>query len=129
MTEQKENKPTKSELEILQVLWKEEPLSVRDVNDILNKDRKVGYTTTLKIMQLMYEKSLLTRKNEGKKHIYFTNVNEQDIQKNMLDKFLNRTFNGSAYSLVMEALGNYRASKEELEAIKQLIEKIEGGQK
>ncbi|MEQ8358795.1 MAG: BlaI/MecI/CopY family transcriptional regulator [Cytophagales bacterium] len=129
MTEQKENKPTKSELEILQVLWKEEPLSVRDVNDILNKDRKVGYTTTLKIMQLMYEKSLLTRKNQGKKHIYFTNVNEQDIQKNMLDKFLNRTFNGSAYTLVMEALGNYRASKEELEAIKQLIEKIEGGQK
>ncbi len=129
MSDHIEIKPTKSELEILQVLWKKEPLSVRDVNDILNKERKVGYTTTLKIMQLMYEKSLLTRKNQGKKHIYFTNVDEQDIQKNMLEKFLNRTFNGSAYSLVMEALGNHKASKEELEAIKQLIEKIEGGQK
>lgn len=129
MDNKNEHKPTTSELEILQVLWKYNSLSVREVNDILNKNRQVGYTTTLKIMQLMHEKSLLKRKNEGKKHIYTAIVEEQDIQKNMLDKFLNKTFNGSAYSLVMEALGNYRASKQELEAIKELIEKIEGGQK
>lgn len=123
-----EIKPTNSELEILQVIWKIGPASVRKVNDILNMEREVGYTTTLKIMQLMNSKGILGRTSEGKKHIYSSNVKEKDIQRGLVKRMINKTFKGSAYNLVMEALGNNRASAEELKSIKELIEKMEGGQ-
>lgn len=129
MSDNQLQKPTTSELEILQILWENGPSSVREINDILNKSKDVGYTTTLKIMQIMFEKGLLDRSSKGKKHIYHALVEENSIQKSLLDKFLKGTFKGSAYKLVMEALGSYRASKEELNEIKKLIDKIEGGQK
>lgn len=118
-------KPTESELEILQILWQEGPSSVRTVNEQLNEAREVGYTTTLKIMQIMADKGLVTRNTESRTHIYAAAVEEAEAQKNLLEKFVDTTFRGSAMSLVMQALGNHNASEEELDEIKALIKKLE----
>ncbi len=117
--------PTESELEVLNILWQHGPSSVRFVNDELNKKKEVGYTTTLKIMQLMNEKDLLTREISGKKHIYAHQIKEKATQKSLLEKFVDSTFRGSASKLVLQALGNHEASQEELDEIKAFIEKIE----
>lgn len=122
-------KPTESELEILQILWQQGPSTVRFVNEQLNQKKEVGYTTTLKIMQIMADKDLVKRNEESRSHIYEANVNEEDTQKHMLDKFLNLTFRGSASKLVMQALGSHKATKAELEEIRKLIDKMEGGAK
>ncbi len=119
-------KPTDSELEVLQILWRSGPSNVRFVNDVLNEQKRVGYTTTLKIMQIMHEKSLLKRVKDGKTHVYMVAVKEDETQKFLLDRFLSTTFSGSAGKLVMQALGNHKSSREELDKIKGLIEKIEG---
>lgn len=126
-------KPTDSELSILQVLWKNQPCSVRFVNEQLNAQReagskKIGYTTTLKMMQLMTEKGILDRKIEGRKHTYTAIIQQSETQSVLLDDFLQSTFGGSAMKLVMQALGNHETSKEELDKIKALIDKIEGGE-
>ena len=121
----KSNKPTEAELEILQVLWKNEPSTVRFVNEELNKKRRIGYTTTLKIMQLMFSKDMLERVEAGRKHLYTSIIKEKETQNVLLDKFLNTTFGGSAMKLVMQALGNHSTSKDELDQIKDLIESIE----
>ena len=118
-------KPTDSELEILQVLWQKGSSSVRDVNNILNKERNIGYTTTLKLMQIMLDKGLVIRNTDQRSHIYLPAVQEKEIKNNLLDKFLASTFNGSASKLVMQLLGSHTASSEELEEIKELISKIE----
>ena len=118
-------KPTESELEILQVLWQNGPSSVRVVNDVLNESRDVGYTTTLKIMQIMTEKGLVTRNTESRTHIYHPAVQENDTQKSLLDTFIEKTYRGSAMRLVMQALGNQKASPEELEELKAIIDKLE----
>ncbi len=123
----KEHKPTGSELEILQVLWKKGPSLVRTVNDELSKSRDIGYTTTLKLMQIMAGKGLLSRTKEGRGHIYHPVVEQSDTQKQMLDKVLNGVFGGSASTLVMQALGNHKASAEELNEIKDYINQLEGG--
>jgi predicted transcriptional regulator len=118
-------KPTESELEILQILWEKGPSSVRYVNDLLNKKRSIGYTTTLKIMQIMTEKKLVKRNTESRSHIYDALSLEQETKKNLLQTFINNTFKGSTASLVMQALGSEKTSKEDLEEIKSLIEKLE----
>lgn len=118
-------KPTDSELEILQILWESGPSKVRFVNDKLNEAREVGYTTTLKIMQIMAEKNLVTRNTDSRTHIYSAAVDETEARKNLLNKFVDTTFRGSAMSLVMQALGNHDASTEELDEIKNLIKKLE----
>lgn len=119
------NRPTEAELEILQILWISGPSTVRFVNDILSKKKKVGYTTTLKIMQIMTKKSFVERNKEKRTHIYFPVINEKETKNLLLDKFLNTTFGGSAGKLVMQALGNHKTHKEELKQIKDLIKKIE----
>ncbi len=119
-------KPTESELNILQVLWNKGPATVRDINDELNKTREIGYTTTLKILQIMTEKGLVTRIKDGRNHIYSTAVEQNAAQQQLLDKLLNGVFGGSAKKLVMQALGNHNPSKTELEEIKKYIEKLEG---
>jgi len=124
---EKELKPTESELEILQVLWAKGPSLVRAVNDELNKTREIGYTTTLKLMQIMSEKGLLSRSKEGRGHIYHPLVEQSTTQKQMLNKVLNGVFGGSASTLVMQALGNHHASEEELNEIKNYINQLEGG--
>ncbi len=129
MKRKKACKPTDSELEILQILWEKGASSVRDVNDRLNENRKVGksvsYTGTLKLMQIMTEKDLLERNTEQRSHIYIPKVKETEIQKDLLDTFVDATFRGAAMKMVMQALGNHEASKEELDEIKALIHKIE----
>lgn len=125
MTNSNNLKPTEAELEILQILWAKGPASVRQVNDQLNERREVGYTTTLKIMQIMADKGLVSRNTESRTHIYQASINEEDTQKQLLQKFVDATFRGSAMKMVMQALGNHEASDEELEEIKALIDRIE----
>ena len=117
--------PTQAELEILQILWKKYPSTVKYVHEELNKTKKVGYTTALKLMQIMTGKKLLIRHGEGRKHTYTPAQKKEPMQQKLLDKFLNRTFGGSASHLVLQALGQYKPSKEELAEIKDLIKSIE----
>jgi len=125
MNKARKYKPTKSELEILQIIWNSGPSTVRFVNDKLNEQRKTGYTTTLKLMQIMHDKNILGRNVESRVHLYHPLVKKEEIQSELLDSFLENTFSGSAHKLVMRALGNHRASKSELEEIKKLIQKLE----
>jgi predicted transcriptional regulator len=120
-------KPTESELEILQVLWAKGACTVREVNEQLNLRKETGYTTTLKIMQIMTEKGLLTRDESQRTHVYRAAVQEQDTQKQLLDKFLDSVFKGSTANLVMQALGNSQTSPEELREIRKLIDNMEKG--
>ena len=118
-------KPTNAELEILQVIWLHGPVSVRFVNDELNREKQVGYTTTLKLMQIMTEKGLLKRSEKGRKHIYNVVLKEKEAKSLLLDKFVKTAFGGSAMDLVMQALGNHQTTPDELEELKALIDKIE----
>lgn len=118
-------KPTESELEILQVLWTLGKASVRQVNDELSKVRDIGYTTTLKLLQIMFEKKLVSRTEEGRYHVYEAAVSERATQQLLVDKFVDTAFRGSAMKLVMQALGNHQASQEELDEIKKLIASME----
>ncbi len=120
------NEPTKSELEILQVLWKNGPSTVRFVNDVLNEmKRAVQYTSTLKQMQLMAEKKMLTRDESSMKHIYHAAVEEQKTKGALLDKMVDAMFDGSASSMVMQLLGNKKTSKKELQAIKEILARLD----
>jgi BlaI family penicillinase repressor len=118
-------KPTDSELEILQVLWQEGPCTVRQVNERLTENRDVGYTTTLKLMQIMYEKGLLTRLEEARSHVYEANVSEEETQSTLLERFVDTAFRGSASKLVMQALGNHKTTPAELDEIRKLLDQIE----
>lgn len=120
-----EYKPTESELQILQILWDQGPSSVRVVNDALNEKRETGYTTTLKIMQIMADKGLVDRDTSSRTHIYTAAPQQQETQSFLLGEFLKSTFRGSAKKLVLQALGNHKTTKEELQEIKSLIEKLE----
>ena len=125
MTEDKRLKPTESELEILQILWQQGPSSVRFVNEQLNRKREVGYTTTLKLMQIMHDKGLARRNTDRRSHIYEANVEEGETRQRLLDELVDAAFRGSALKLVVQALGNGNASQEELDEIKALIQKLE----
>ena len=117
--------PTRSELEILQVLWEFGPSTVRFVNDQLNEQKRaVQYTSTLKLMQIMVDKGLLTRDESQMKHIYIAAVEEQQTKGLLLDRFVDTMYKGSASSLLMQLLGNKKTSKKELEAIKELVKKM-----
>ena len=119
--------PTEAELEILQLLWQHGPATVRAVHDQLPKTRDTGYTTTLKNMQNMAQKGLLLRDEAQRSHVYTAALRQEDAQKELLDKFLKTTFGGSAMQLVMQTLGNRPTTPEELDQIKALITKLEGG--
>lgn len=119
-------KPTEAELEILQILWQKGQATVRDVHEQLTQSKESVYTTTLKIMQIMAEKGLVTRNEESRTHIYMAAVKEEDIQKTLLNKFIDTTFRGSAMKLVMQALGNNKTSPEELAEIQRLLEQMRG---
>ena len=119
-------KPTEAELEILHILWANGSSSVRFVNEKLCENREVGYTTTLKMMQMMYDKGLLNRDDSTRSHVYEAINQQEETQQQLLDQFVNTAFKGSAMQLVMQALGNHNATGEELEEIKALIKQIEG---
>jgi predicted transcriptional regulator len=121
-----QTEPTRSELEILQVLWKHGPSTVRFVNDRLNDEkRSIQYTSTLKIMQIMTDKGMLARDESSMKHVYSPLLEEKSTKGLLLDRFLDATFNGSAATLLMQLLGNKKTSKDELDEIKALINKID----
>ena len=117
--------PTDSELEILQILWQSDPVSVRAINDQLNMKREVGYTTTLKILQIMFEKGLVKRDTSQRSHLYSSVAPEVETKAVLLKEFLKNTFKGSVSDMVLAALGDGKTSTKELEEIKSLIEKIE----
>jgi len=122
-------KPTEAELEILQVLWEHGPSTVRFVNDLLSKQKNVGYTTTLKIMQIMADKQLLNRDTTGKTHIYKVAISQQKTQQQLIDKLMASAFGGSAMKLVMQALGNKKSTAAELNEIRAFLDQLEGGNK
>ncbi len=117
-------KPTESELEILQVLWAKGIASVREVHEELSKTKEAGYTTTLKLMQIMNEKGLVKRDDSIKTHIYQPAVSREKTQKHLLGKMINTLFGGSPTELVLQALGTHKASSEELEEIQKLINNL-----
>jgi BlaI family penicillinase repressor len=114
-------KPTESELEILQVLWSRGLASVREVHEELLKTKEAGYTTTLKLMQIMNEKGLVKRDDSFKTHIYQPAVSREKTQQHLLGKMINTLFGGSATELVIQALGNHKASPVELEEIQKIL--------
>lgn len=118
-------KPTDAELEILLVLWKSGTATVREVNDALKKhtgDDTIGYTTTLKIMQIMADKGLLRRDESQRSHVYSAAVREDDVQSAFVNKLLTSVFRGSAMNLVMQALGTSKPSSAELKQIRALLD-------
>src|SRR5882724_5664197 len=118
--------PTKSELEILQVLWQHGPSNVRFVNNQLNKEKRaVQYTSTLKLMQIMVEKGILKRDESNMKHVYSAALEEQKTKSFLLDRFIDTMYNGSKSNLLMQLLGNKKTSKKELQAIKELLNKLD----
>jgi len=120
------SEPTKSELEILQVLWQFGPSTARFVNDHLNEEkREVIYMSTLKLMQIMVEKGFLEKDESQMRHIYRSAVEEGKTKGQMLDRVVDNLFNGSASSLMMQLLGNKKISPEEMEEFKALIKKID----
>lgn len=125
MSNGKHLKPTESELEILSIVWEKGPSTVREVHEILEKSKDAGYTTTLKLMQIMHEKGLLTRDTSSKTHIYSAVISKENTQRQLLDRMIDTVFNGSASQLVMQALGHHQSSSEELEKIKQYLKEIE----
>lgn len=116
-------KPTEAELEILQVLWNKGLATVREVHEELSKSKDVGYTTTLKLMQIMNDKGLVKRDDSMRTHIYQPAVNKEKTQKHLLNRMINNLFGGSPTQLVIQALGNdhHKASPEELEQIQALL--------
>lgn len=117
--------PTKAELEILQVLWEFGPSTVRFVNDKLNEQREVNYTSTLKQMQILTDKGILKRDESQMKHIYIPVEAESKTKNQLLDKFVNTLYKGSASSLVMQLLGNENTSKDDIDKIKKLLDSYE----
>ena len=125
----KSMEPTKSELEILQVLWQHGPSTVRFVNDQLNEmKREVQYTSTLKLMQIMVEKGLLVRDESQMKHVYSAAAEESKTKSYLLDRFVDSMYNGSASQLMMQLLGNKKTSKKELDQIRELIKNMDKNQ-
>lgn len=122
MSKKPEIVPSDAELEILQVLWEEQPASVRSVHESLAEKREVGYTTILKQMQRMLDKGLLRRTKDGKQHLYEAVAAREEIQRSLTDRLVNKAFSGSAMQMVMRALGQGKTSAEELEALQKWLD-------
>lgn len=120
-----EVKPTESELEILSILWKLKKASVRQIHDELSATKDTGYTTTLKLMQIMNTKGLVKRDEKNKSHIYTPAFTEKDTQKSLVKGFLSTAFGGSAKNLVMQALGQGQPSQEEIKEIRAFLDQLE----
>ncbi len=124
MGRHKHSRPTDRELTILQILWDNGPSTVRQVNEAMNKDEDTGYTTTLKLMQIMTEKGLLRRDESQFKHIYKHAITEEKTQKQLVGDLLERAFSGSAEKLVMRALSAKKVSKKELAGIRKMLDEF-----
>lgn len=118
-------RPTDGELSILNVLWQQGPSTVREVLVRLEPTRAVGYTTVLKLMQIMVDKGLLVRDESQRSHVYAAAVSEGDTQRQLLDHLMERAFGGSARKLVQQALSTKPASARELAEIRSLLDHLE----
>ena len=121
MQKNKLHKPTEGELEILAVLWDKGSATVRTVHEELLKSKEAGYTTTLKLMQIMHEKEMVTRNTDSKTHIYTPAISREKTQLQMVNKMISNLFSGSSVELVMQALGGTKTTDEELSRIEELI--------
>jgi predicted transcriptional regulator len=119
-------RPTDGELAILRVLWRRGPSTVRQVADALNEDRPMGYTTVLKLMQIMLDKGLLRRDASERSHVYRPRLSEERTLGQLVDDLLQRAFGGSSQKLVMQALSAKKASPTELDEIQKLLEQMKG---
>lgn len=120
------SEPTKSELEILQLLWQFGPSTVRFINDKLNQQKRaVQYTSTLKLMQIMAEKQMLTADKSSMKHVYSAAIEEKKTKGLLLNKFVDAMYNGSSSNLMMQLLGNKKTSQHEIDEIRKLLDQLE----
>jgi hypothetical protein len=124
MNRHKNLKPTESELEILSILWEKQQATVRAVHEELSKSKESGYTTTLKLMQIMHEKNLVTRDDSSKSHIYMATVSKSHTQNQFINLMIDNLFSGSPSDLVLQALGNSRHTNDDLEKIQQMINEL-----
>ena len=115
-------RPTDAELAILRILWDRGPSTVRQVHDVLARDRQAAYTTALKLLQIMTEKGLVDRDERDRTHIYHARLGEEQTQRQLVRDLVDRAFGGSAMKLVMQALASRRASPEELRDIRKAID-------
>jgi len=122
-------RPTPAELEILRVLWTRGPSTVREVHDGLGRDRPTGYTTVLKLLQIMTEKGLARRDEAARAHVYEAKLPQSQTQRLLVRDLLDRAFGGSATQLVMQALSARKASREELARIRKMLDDLEGGER
>ena len=129
MVEHPPPRPTDAELSILRVLWTLGPSTVRDVHEQLNRRAPTGYTTVLKLLQIMTEKGLVVRDETERAHIYEARHSEQKTQRQLPGDLADRAFGGSAAKLVLQALSGRKTSAEELSAIRDLLDRLEGGVK
>ncbi len=120
-------RPTDAELAILQVLWKRGPCTVKQVQAELNRRRPTGYTTVLKFLQIMTDKGLVTRDESSRTHVYTTSLSKSQTQRQIVADVLDRAFGGSAQELVMQALSATKASPQEIEQIRKLLDQMERG--
>src|SRR5258708_32358608 len=126
MSVRQSSRPTDSDLPILCVRWERGPSTVRDVHEDLNRDGTTGYTTILKLLQIMTEKGLVVRDETQRAHIYSTRYSEQKTQRQLLSDLAERAFGGSAAKLGMQALSGRKATADELTAIRNLLDTLEG---
>ena len=119
-------RPTDAELAILSVLWERGPSTVREVHDALSATHDTGYTTVLKLLQIMTDKRLVVRDESQRAHVYAARESEQRTQRQLLGDLIDRAFGGSPAKLVMQALSGSKATAEELTAIRQMLEQMEG---
>lgn len=122
-------RPTDAELSILRVLWRRGPSTVRQVQEALERERETGYTTVLKLMQIMNDKGLVERDESERTHIYQVSRSQDETQRHLVMDLLDKAFEGSATQLVMQALSTKPASKEELDEIRRLLDQLEGSKK
>ncbi len=128
MNSEKKFQPTESELEILQVLWEKGEATVREVHEVLEKTRDIGYTTTLKTMQIMTDKGLLERDTSTRTHVYTSLVTREKTQKQFLNKMIDGLFKGSASRMVIGALDGESLSLEELRELQDYLKQFENGE-
>jgi BlaI family transcriptional regulator, penicillinase repressor len=121
------SRPTDAELAILRVLWSRGPSTVRHVHEALSRDRETGYTTILKLMQIMTEKGLVERDESERTHVYQARFTQEATQQRLVSDLLEKAFGGSASQLVMQALAAKPASADELAQIRRLLDELEGG--
>lgn len=125
MSNKRPPKPTAAELELLSVLWTQGPSTVREIHEVLSKEKETGYTTTLKILQKMTDKGLVTRDESQRSHVYRAALGAEKTQRQLVHELLDKAFGGAADKLIQHALSSRKVSRDEIEALRQLLNDLE----